>query len=132
MVRFVTVQELKVKIAAGIVNEALEEFTSQPKTKNTGHVLVSVGLADRSMGKFAQAAPYQMRPSAEIDHAPGQTFVHRYIGFPSEGILWMKTGSVTTNPSLISQGTGKRLTKSNPAIFDRVMRVHFQIACTFQ
>ena len=69
-----------------------------------------------------------MRSPAEINDAARETFVHRNIRFAGERIFWVKARAVTANSFFIAKRGCKCLSQCNAAIFDRVMRVHFQVA----
>src|SRR5665213_1306705 len=73
-----------------------------------------------------------MWPSAKINHAARETFVHRHKRFAGEWIFRMKSKTVTANSFFIAQRSRESLSEREAAIFHGVMRVHFQIALAFQ
>ena len=73
-----------------------------------------------------------MRPSAKINDAAREAFVHRHIGFAGERIFRMKARAVAADAAFVAERERERLAERDAAILDRVMRVHFQIAVAAQ
>ena len=69
-----------------------------------------------------------MRPSAKINDAAGEAFIHRHVSLTRKRIFWMKAGAVTAKAALVAQGDGEGLPQGDAAILDGVVRVHLQIA----
>src|SRR5262249_21993663 len=85
MVRLRAIQKFKVQVAAGFVRESLEEFACQAEPKSRRHILPFFAIGDFLKLKLIQTAPNEVRASAEVDHASGEAFVHRDVGFGFEG-----------------------------------------------
>lgn len=97
------------EVATGLIREALEELPGQSKAKDAGHILHFIRMRNFFKRKIVQTPPNQVRPAAEINHAPGEAFVHGNIGFASKGILGIEAGAVAANAFLITQGLQKSL-----------------------
>src|SRR6266576_4975695 len=110
VVRFVAVEQLQVKIAAGLVGETLKKLPSEAEPERGRHVLPLLRFAELAVGKASQTAPDQMRPAAEINHAPRQAFIHRHEGLAGEWIARVKSRAVTAKPALVPQRLDERLT----------------------
>ncbi len=79
-----------------------------------------------------QTAPDEKGASAKIHDAAGEAFVHGHIRFAGERIIRMKTVAVATDAAFVAEGGSYSLAERDAAIFNRVMRVHFQIAVAAQ
>jgi len=132
VMRLVTVKQFQMQIAAGLVGEALEKFARQPEPERAGNVLVFFRPGDFLLRKVVQPAPDEVRPPAEIHHAAREAFIHRHIGFTGKRIFWMEAVAVTTNAAFVAERGGEGLSERDTAILDGVVRVHGQIAVTFQ
>ena len=116
--RFVAIEHLQMKVAPRLVGERLEELASQTETERAGHVLALFRPAEGLVRKPAQAAPDQMRPAAEVNHAARQALVHRNVGFSGERVLRVKPGAITANACLVSKGPREGLAQNDAAILD--------------
>ena len=130
--RLVTVEQLEMEVAPGLVGEALEKFAGQSKAEGAGHVLMLVGIGDALLGMVIQPAPDEVGAPAEINDGTAETFIHGHVGLAGERILGMKAVAVATDATLIAEGGGKGLAKGDAAILDGVMGVHFQIAIAME
>ena len=73
-----------------------------------------------------------MRPSAKINDAAGEAFVHGHVSFAGKRIFRMKPRAVTADAPFVAKRERERLAEREAAILDRVMGVHFQIAAAAQ
>src|SRR5262245_39833533 len=121
---FIPVQQLQMQVAPGFVRKPLEKLTRQSEPEHARHVLLFLTPSNSFLPKLIQTTPNQVRPSAEINHAPGKAFVHRHVRFTRKRIFGIKPGSITPNPFLVPQGLHKRLTECQTTILDRVMSVY--------
>src|SRR5436190_1369265 len=128
MVRLLAIQQLQMQITSGFIGKTLEKFPGQPKTERARHILLLFLRTNAFKSKFVHAAPNQVRPAAEIDDTPRKAFIHGHMRLAPERISRIKTGPISPNAFFISQRLNKSLPKGNPAIFDRVMRVHLEVA----
>jgi len=128
VVRLLPIEQFQVQIGPRFAGEALEKLPRQAEPERAGHVLLPFGFADPLESEFIQAAPDQVRPSAEVYDAPGQTFVHGDVGFGAQWISRVEASAVAADTFLIPQRPGEGLTQSEAAILHRVMGVHFQVA----
>jgi len=124
----VAVKQFEMQVAAGLIGEALEKFTCEAEAKRAGHVLDFFGWGDAFLGKLIQTAPHEVRPPAEINDAARETFIHRHVGLAGKWIFRMKTGAVTPEAAFVAERASKCLAEGEAAVFDGVVRVHFQIA----
>ena len=128
VMRLVAVKQFQVQIAAGLVGKGLEKLAREAEPERARSVLVFFRVADFFLREMIHPAPDEVRPSAEINHAAREAFVHRHVGFSSERIFRMKAVSVTSDAALVAERGGKRLSERNAAVLDGVVRVHRQIA----
>src|SRR6266581_8465439 len=127
MMRLIPIQKFQMQIAPGFIGKSLKELTRQTKPESAGHILPFFSLTDHFLGKRIQPTPNQVWPPAKINNAPRQAFVHRHIGFRRKWVPRIKPGAVTPNPFLVSQRLKKSLAQRQPAIFHRMMRIHFPV-----
>jgi hypothetical protein len=127
VMRFTPIQQLQMEVALRLVGEPLEELPRQPKPEGRRHVLVLVLDRDAALGMMVHSFPDQIGSPAEIDHAPRQALVHRHVGLTREGIPRIEARSVPPQAPLVPQRFPECLPQGNPAVLDRVVRVHFQI-----
>ena len=73
-----------------------------------------------------------MRPSAKINDATREAFVHGHIGFAGERIFRMKPRAVTADAPFVAERERERMAEREATILDRMMGVHFQIAAAAQ
>ena len=78
------------EVAAGLVGEALKELPGQAEPERAGHVLLPLSLADALVGERIQPPPDQAGPPAEVNYAPRQTLIHRYMHLAGEGLRGSK------------------------------------------
>ena len=90
------------QIAAGIVRERLKKLLRQPKTKRGRNVLQLVGFRDGLLMISSQATPNEVRPIAEINHAPCKAFVHWDERLTSKWIARIEPGAVTPDTLLVA------------------------------
>src|SRR5674476_762827 len=115
------------KVAPGFVGEALEKLTGQTEAERARHVLSFLSLTDASVGKRIQPPPHQEGPSAEINDAPRQAFIHRYIHLARKRVARVEPHPIAADASLIPQRLGKSLSQDNPAVFHRVVRIDLKV-----
>src|SRR5436190_12358397 len=113
MVRFIAVKQLQMQIAMGLIGEALKKFPGQTEPESTGHVLISLRFTDSFMSQSVQPPPDQMRPAAEVNDAPGETFVHRYIGLAGKRIARIESRPVAADALFIAEGQRKGLAQGD-------------------
>jgi len=116
------------QIAFGLIGKALEEFPRQAEPEGAGHVLRLIEVGDASLAQGIQSFPHQIRTAAEIDDAARKAFVHRDIGFASEGVFRVETGAVAAETPFIAQGLEKGLAQGDATIFNSMMGIDFQVA----
>ena len=82
VMRFVPIEQFQVQVATGFIGESLEKLPRQPEPERAGHVLLLFGFGELLLdARLVHPAPDQVRPAAEIDHAPRQAFIHRHVRF---------------------------------------------------
>ena len=79
-----------------------------------------------------QAAPGEVRPVAEIDHAPREAFIHRHIRLAGERVARVKPGAVTPHALFVAQRLDERLAQRDAAILDGVVVVHLDVTVATQ
>src|SRR5882724_3539305 len=131
VMRLVAVKQFEMQIAARFVRESLKKFFREAKTKCARSVLIFFNFGNFLLRKFVQSAPDKMWSSAKIHDATREAFVHRHISFSGERIFWIKSKPVTTNSLFVAERSHKCLSERDAAIFDGVVRIHFQIAFAF-
>lgn len=128
MVGFFAVKQFQMQVAAGLVGEALEEFTCQAEAKRARHVLKFFFFADALKSKFVQPTPNEVRPAAEIDDASCEAFIHRHEALPGQWIARVEPGSISAQTFLVPERLCEGLAQRDAAVLHRVMRIDFQIA----
>jgi hypothetical protein len=84
------------------------------------------------VGFLVQPTPHQVRTSAQIDNAPREAFIHRHIRFSGKRIARVESGSVSADAFFVAERLPKSRSQDQPAIFDGVMRIDFQVALATQ
>src|ERR1051326_2646672 len=148
--RLIAVQEFQMYIAARLIREPLKKLSRQPKPEGGRHILLLFDVGDPFVRQIIQPPPNEVRPATEINYTTRQTFVHGYVRFASrenilldadgafqgggcvlashiKWILRLKPGPIPPYPFFVAERLQKRLAQRNPAIFDRMMRIHLQI-----
>src|SRR5664279_3738397 len=115
------------KVAPGFVGEALEELTGQAESERARHVLSFLSLTDAPVGKRIQPPPHQEGPSAEVNNAPRQAFIHGYIHLARERVARVEPHPIAANAPLIPQRLYECLPEGNPAVLHRVVRIHLDV-----
>ncbi len=129
---FFPVQQFQMKIATAFIGKCLEELPRQPESKGRRGILRFFPRRDLLVGGRFQAAPHQMRASAKIDDAPRKAFIHWHIRLAGEGVARVEPGAVTADAFFITQSLDESGAEDKPTIFDRVMRIDFEVALTAQ
>src|ERR1035438_1954475 len=75
VVRFITVKQFQMQIAARFIREPLEKFTREAKAKGARNVLAFFHAGNFLLRKLVQPAPDEMRATAEIHHATCEALV---------------------------------------------------------
>ena len=132
VMRLIAVKEFDVEIATRLIRKGLEKFPRESETKSSGRVLIFFREGKSFVSGIVESAPNQVWPAAEINDATREAFVHRNVGFAGERIFRMKARAVAADSFFVAQRLCKRLAQRNAAIFDGVMRVHFQITDGFE
>ena len=135
VVRFGTVEEFEMEVAAGFIREALEEFAGQSEAESGRHILRFFSIRNLFEGEFVEAAPDQVRPAAEIDHTAGEAFVHRDVGFAADAAFLggrIETGAVAAEARFIAESLMESLPERDAAILHGVMGIDFEIAIAFE
>ena len=130
--RFFSVDQFQMQIATRLIRETLKEFARQSKPKCTRHVLLLFFCADAFELQFIQAAPHEVGAPAEIDDAPGETFVHGDVCLPRERIPRIEARAIAPNAFLFPQRLSKGLPKRQAAILDGVVGVNFEVTFAAQ
>ena len=84
------------------------------------------------VGQVAHSTPDQKRPTAEIDYASREAFIHRHITFAGKRIPRVETGAIAANPFLVAERFQEGLAQSDAAILDGVVSVHLEVAFATQ
>ncbi len=129
---FIPVKQFQMQVAPGFVGERLEKLPRQPEPEGRGHILPFLRSGQRGVGEILGNPPDQIRPPAEINHAPGQAFVHGHIRLARERIPRMKSRAVAADAFLVPQRLAEGLAQHQPAILDGVMRVHREVPLATQ
>ena len=79
------------------------------------------------MRPLIQSAPDEVWAAAEINHAPGQTFVHGHIRFTRERVPGVEARAISANARFIPERQSKRLAQREPAVFHRMMRIDLKV-----
>jgi hypothetical protein len=132
MMGFTAIEQCQVKIASGFVGKPLKKFPRQTEAEGTGHILNLVRFGDPALAEGIQTLVDEERASTEVDDTSCKTFIHRYIGFSSEGVLGVKSRAVPTNAAFVTQGLGKGLAQCDAAVLHGVVRIDFQVTLALQ
>src|SRR5881227_2668192 len=118
MVGFFPIEKFQMKVATGLIYEALEELSCEAKTESTSHVLLFFRRFYSLKRQFIQPPPDQIGPAAEINHATGQAFIHRHVGLAAEWVARIERKSVAANSPFIAQCLQESLSQGDSTVLD--------------
>src|SRR3954469_8466388 len=115
------------QVATRLICESLKEFPCESEPKCGRHILPFFWLAHLLQSHLIKPAPHQKWTAAEVNHTASEAFVHWHVRFAFASCRRIECEPIPPNAFLIAERLLKSLAQHDPAIFNGVVRIHFQI-----